>query len=86
METSVLVPCKLNVPPEQRFSLLHKGHGNMLDHVIVSQEFYSHWLHTKTFNELPPDESMAFATDDKYPESDQAPANAYFSVPDSWLL
>ena len=49
----------------------------MLDHVIVSQEFYSHWLHTKIFNELPPDESMAFATDDKYPESDHAPVNAY---------
>jgi hypothetical protein len=29
---------------------------------------------------------MAFTTDDKYPESDHAPVNAYFSVPDSWLL
>jgi endonuclease/exonuclease/phosphatase family metal-dependent hydrolase len=86
LRSSVLVPCELNVPPEQRFSLLHKGHGNMLDHVIVSQEFYSHWLHTKIFNELLPDESMAFATDDKFPESDHAPVNAYFSVPDSWLL
>ena len=84
METSVLVPCKLNVPFKQR--LLHKGHGNLLDHVIVSQEFYSHWSNPKIFNELPPDESMTFATDDKYPESDHAPVNAYFSVPDSWLL
>jgi endonuclease/exonuclease/phosphatase family metal-dependent hydrolase len=85
LRPSVLVPCELNVPPEQRFSLLHRGQGNMLDHVIVSQEFYSHWLHTKIFNELLPDESIAFATDDKFPDSDHAPVNAYFSVPDSWL-
>jgi endonuclease/exonuclease/phosphatase family metal-dependent hydrolase len=85
LRSSVLIPCELNVPPDQRYSFLYKGHGNMLDHVIVSQEFYPFWNETSIFNELLPDESIAFATDDKFPESDHAPVNVYFSVPDSWL-
>jgi endonuclease/exonuclease/phosphatase family metal-dependent hydrolase len=85
LRPSVLVPCELNVPPDQRFSLLHKGRGNMLDHVIVSQEFYAHWIETRIFNELLHDESTAFFTDDKFPESDHAPVNSYFSVPTSWI-
>ena len=85
LRSSVLIPCELNVPLSQRYSLLHKGQGNMLDHVIVSQGFYPFWNETKIFNELLHDESIAFATDDKFPESDHAPVNVYFSVPDSWF-
>jgi endonuclease/exonuclease/phosphatase family metal-dependent hydrolase len=85
LRPTVMVPCELNVPPDQRFSLLHKGKGNMLDHVIVSQEFYAHWTGTRIFNELLHDESTAFFTDDKFPESDHAPVNSYFSVPTSWV-
>ena len=85
LRPTVMVPCELNVSPDQRFSLLHKGKGNMLDHVIVSQEFYAHWVGTRIFNELLHDESTALFTDDKFPESDHVPVNSYFSVPTSWI-
>lgn len=85
LRPTVLIPCELNVPPDQRFSLIHRGKGNMLDHVIVSQAFYPYWNGTDIFNEVLPDESIAFATEEKFPESDHAPVVAHFSVPDSWI-
>jgi len=44
----------------------------MLDHVILSQALYSCWVETDVFNELLPNESVAFGTERKYPESDHA--------------
>jgi len=85
LRPTVLIPCELNVPPEQRFSLIHRGKGNMLDHVIVSQAFYPCWVETNIFNEVLPDESIAFATEQKFPESDHAPVVAHFQVPDDWI-
>lgn len=85
LKDSVLIPCELNVPPDQRYSLLYHGNGNMIDHVIVSKQFYPYWTETKIFNELLKDESIAFATDDKFLESDHAPVIAHFQVPDTWL-
>ena len=57
----------------------------MIYHVIVSQAFYPYWVGTNVFNEVLPDESIAFATDEKFPESDHAPVVAHFKVPDSWI-
>lgn len=85
LRPTVLIPCEFNVPPDQRFSLLHYGKGSMLDHVVVSQAFYPHWTDTSIFNELLPDKSRAYATAAKFPESDHAPVVACFRVPDSWF-
>lgn len=81
----VMVPCEYNVPPDQRYSLIYHGKGEMLDHVIVSQAFYPHWVETAVFNELLPDKSIAFATEEKFPESDHAPVVARFHVPEDFL-
>ncbi len=83
--TSVLIPCELNVPPDERYSLIHHGKGNMIDHIAVSQAFYPYWAHTSIFNEMLADESIAFATDVIFPQSDHAPVVASFAVPDSWI-
>ena len=85
LRSTVLVPCEYNVPPEQRFTLLYHGEGAMLDHIIVSQALYPHWMGTEIFNELLPDESIAFASDIKYPESDHASVVALFKLPKDWL-
>jgi endonuclease/exonuclease/phosphatase family metal-dependent hydrolase len=82
----VMVPCEYNVPPEQRYTLFHHGKGNMLDHLIVSQALYPHWVDTSIFNEVLPDESLRYANDKKFPESDHAPVIAYFQVPDAWIV
>jgi endonuclease/exonuclease/phosphatase family metal-dependent hydrolase len=81
----VMVPCEYNVPPEQRYSLLHHGKGNMLDHLIVSKALYPHWERTSIYNEILPDESLRYADDKKFPESDHAPVVAHFNVPDNWI-
>jgi len=85
LRSGVLIPCEMNVPSSQRFSLYHRGVGNMIDHIAVSQAFYPYWEQTSIFNELLPDKSIAFATDIKFPESDHAPVVAHFQVPDTWI-
>jgi exonuclease III len=57
----------------------------MLDHIAFSRSLYQFWTETEIFNEILPDESIAFATDIKYPESDHAPVNAIFELLDEWL-
>ena len=81
----IMIPCEYNIPSDQRYSLLHHGKGNMLDHVIASKSFYPYWRETEIFNELIPDKSIAFSYPEYYPESDHAPVIAEFELPDSWF-
>ena len=83
LRSTVLVPCEYDVPPEQRYSLLYHGERAMLDHVLVSNALYPYWVGTEIFNELLPDESIAFASEVQFPESDHAPVVARFNIPES---
>jgi endonuclease/exonuclease/phosphatase family metal-dependent hydrolase len=77
----VLVPCELSIPESSRYSLLHLGQGQMLDHVLVSRSLLAFYRGTEIHNEILPDESGAFRTDIKFPESDHAPVVADFVLP-----
>lgn len=33
----VMVPCERTIPEPSRFSLLHRGEGRMIDHLLVSR-------------------------------------------------
>jgi predicted extracellular nuclease len=77
----VMVPCERTVPESSRFSLYHHGKGEMLDHILVSRRLLTFYTRTEIHNELLHDESTAFATDDKFPESDHAPVVTEFQVP-----
>jgi endonuclease/exonuclease/phosphatase family metal-dependent hydrolase len=77
----VMVACENNVPESSRYSLLHLGKGDMLDHVLVSRGLLRYFDHTEIHNEALPDESGAFRTDQKFPESDHAPVVAEFALP-----
>ncbi len=77
----VMVPCENNIPDSARFSLLHLGKGEMLDHLIVSRPLLSHFRGAEIHNEALPDESGAFRQDTKFPESDHAPVVAEFNLP-----
>lgn len=77
----VLFPCESSVPEPARYSLLHLGKGEMLDHLLVSKGLLSHYRGTEIHNETLPDESGAFRTDVKFPESDHAPVIAEFELP-----
>lgn len=85
LRSTVMVPCEYNVPSDQRYTLIHHGKGEMLDHAIVSQALYPYWVETVVFNELLQDQSIPFATKEKFPESDHAPVVARFRVPGDWL-
>jgi endonuclease/exonuclease/phosphatase family metal-dependent hydrolase len=81
LTTRVLVSCEMTIPEPSRFSLLHMGKGRMLDHLLVSRSLLSFYKGTEIHNEVLHDESIAFATDKKYPESDHAPIIAEFDIP-----
>jgi endonuclease/exonuclease/phosphatase family metal-dependent hydrolase len=75
-----LVPCSLSVGETVRFSHLHRGHGNLLDHMLISQSLLGYFDGAAIHNENLHDESAPFAFDDKFPESDHAPFVASFRV------
>ena len=77
----VLVPCQKNIPESTRYSLLHLGHGEMIDHVLASRDLFRFFDHAEIHNETLVDESGAFRTDVKFPESDHAAVIAEFRLP-----
>jgi endonuclease/exonuclease/phosphatase family metal-dependent hydrolase len=74
----LMIPCENNIPKSSRYSLLHLGKGNMLDHIIASRSLITFFRHAEIHNEALSDESGAFRTDAKFPESDHAPVVAEF--------
>lgn len=78
----VMVACENQIPESARYSLFHLGRGEMIDHVLASRALLATLEHTEIHNEYLPDESGAFRTDVKFPESDHAPVVAQFSMAD----
>lgn len=81
----VMVPVESSIPEPARYSLLYLGKGEMIDHLLVSRRLLQHFRKSEIHNELLHDESISFATDVKYPESDHAPVIAEFEPPEKWL-
>jgi endonuclease/exonuclease/phosphatase family metal-dependent hydrolase len=78
----VMVPIEKSIPKPSRYSLLYLGRGEMIDHLLVSRQMLQYHKGSEIHNELLHDESISFATDVKYPESDHAPVIAEFELPD----
>ena len=79
----VMVACENQIAESARYSLFHLGRGEMIDHVLASRALLATLEHTEIHNEYLPDESGAFRTDVKFPESDHAPVVAQFSMADN---
>ena len=73
--------CENTIPESSRYSLFHLGRGLMLDHVFASRALAAFYRGAEIHNEVLPDESGAFRTDVKFPESDHAPVVAEFGIP-----
>lgn len=80
LRSSVLLPCSSAIAESIKFSHLHHGKGNLLDHMLISQAMYHLFDKADIFNENLHDESLPFASDIKYPESDHAPFLATFGL------
>ena len=76
----VMVACENQVAESARYSLFHLGQREMIDHVLASRALLATLDHTEIHNEYLPDESGAFRTDVKFPESDHAPVVAQFTL------
>jgi endonuclease/exonuclease/phosphatase family metal-dependent hydrolase len=76
----VLVPVEQTVPEPARYTLFHQGRGQMLDHMLVTRNLLASYRGSEIHNELLHDESVAFAVDRLYPESDHAPVVASFDL------
>jgi len=76
----ILVSCERSVAEPARFTLYHHGRPEMIDHVLASRQLLAHYRGTEIHNEILHDESVAFASDARYPESDHAPVVAEFQL------
>ncbi len=79
LSNRVMIPCELSVPEPSRYSLIHRGKGEMLDHILVTRQLLTNYRHTEIHNEVLTDESGS--SDVTYPESDHAPIVAEFVFP-----
>lgn len=70
---SVLLPCGCAIDESIKFSHLHHGKGNLLDHMLISQSMYHLFVKADIFNENLHDESLPFSSDLKYPKSAHVP-------------
>lgn len=74
----VLVPIEQTIPEPSRFTLIYQGQGEMIDHMLVTRNLLGSYRGSEIHNEVLHDESLAFAVDRKFPESDHAPVVAEF--------
>lgn len=80
LNSRVMHPVALSIAESRRFTLYHHGQANLLDHMMVSRRLMASFVGAEIHNEMIHDESIAFATDKKFPESDHAPMVAEFDA------
>jgi endonuclease/exonuclease/phosphatase family metal-dependent hydrolase len=75
----IMIPCEMTVPEPSRYSLFHRGKGEMIDHILVTRDLLTFYQGTEIHNEILPDKS-GFGSKN-FPESDHAPIVAEFVLP-----
>jgi endonuclease/exonuclease/phosphatase family metal-dependent hydrolase len=75
LEARALVPLERTLPASQRFSVVHGGHKEMLDHVLVSRALLDCYRHVEIHNE-----GLADELSDAGPASHHAPLVAEFAL------
>lgn len=77
-----LVALDDGVPPERRYSVLHAGRREMLDHIIVSRPLLAWYRGAEVHNAGLEDELVDYAAAHDSPESHHAPVVATFAAPE----
>ena len=75
-----MIACENTIPESARFTYIHHGNKRLLDHMLISRNMLSYYRTSEIHNEILHDESIAFAYDMKFPESDHAPFIAEFEM------
>lgn len=75
-----LVPLERSLASERRYTVLHHGRPQMLDHILVSRQLLAHFRALKIHNETLEDELVGYAKVDRPPDSFHAPVLAEFAI------
>ena len=76
----VLTPVERSLPGDRRFTVLHHGSPEMLDHILASRALFGHLAGFEIHNEMLEDELVAYHRIDRPPESLHAPIIAIFDL------
>lgn len=76
----VLTPIERGLPADRRFTVLHHGRPQVLDHVLASRALFGRLSDVQIHNEMLDDELVAFGRIDRPPESLHAPMVAEFAL------
>lgn len=77
-----LVAVEKSLAPGQRASVIHHGHAQMLDHILVSRSLLGLFRQVEIHNEALGDEVVGYAGIEQSPSSYHAPVVAEFALPD----
>jgi exonuclease III len=76
----VLTPVERTLPADLRFTVLHHGRPQMLDHILASRTLFAHLSGAEIHNEMLEDELVAYGRVERPPESLHAPVIAMFDL------
>jgi endonuclease/exonuclease/phosphatase family metal-dependent hydrolase len=76
----VLTPVERTLPQDRRFTVVHHGRPQMLDHILASRALFGELAAVEIHNEMLEDELVAYARIDRPPESFHAPVVASFGL------
>lgn len=76
----VLTPVERTLPADQRFTVLHHGRPQMLDHILASRTLFAHFSGAEIHNEMLEDELVAYGRIERPPESLHAPVVGMFDL------
>lgn len=76
----VLTPVERTLPVDRRFTVLHHGRPQMLDHILASRALFANFVGGEVHNEMLEDELVAYGRIDRPPESLHAPVVASFDL------
>jgi len=78
LASRVLTSVERTLPADRRFTVLHHGRPQMLDHILASRALFAHLTGVEIHNKMLEDELIAYGRIDHPPESLHAPVVAMF--------
>ncbi|MDX1484133.1 MAG: endonuclease/exonuclease/phosphatase family protein [Alphaproteobacteria bacterium] len=76
----VMVPVEHSLAADRRFTVIHQGRRQMLDHILVSRALLGHYRGSEIHNEALADELVGYAAVEASPVSYHAPVVALFDL------
>ncbi len=80
LASRVLTPVERSLPADRRFTVLHHGRPQVLDHVLASRALFGRLREVQIHNEMLEDELVAYGRIDRPPESLHAPMVVEFGM------